>query len=192
MKNRTIAAWSAVGFLAIGLLLLRRDSGPHPVGAPTGVLLSFDGITNVPVKGDYAIFSVTNGGSRRTAFSPIGLEYLNSKAWVTNSLLNRNRDDWLYWYNDLAGNVLLGNWYDFGGDLKPGASATFAAPFPITNAPWRLHFLCKEQSAGIQGFVDRTGDVVQHTTSVMTNGAARNQVTFSGRYYYLMSPDISN
>lgn len=193
MKKRAITVSLAVALLlALGLLLLlRRYSGSHPAAAPTGVLLSFHGLTNVPAKGDYALFSVTNAGSRRTSFDPDGLEIRGSQPWVTNSLRNQRRDDWLYWYQDVDGNVRLGNWYDFGGDLEPGDSATFAAPVPVTNAPWRLHFYCVEQATGVQGLVDRTGDVVQHVSSVITNGAARNQATFSGRRYYLTSPEIS-
>lgn len=192
MKKRTITASLTMAMLVIGLLLLvRRYSGTDPAEAPMGVLLSFHGRTNVPAKGDYALFSVTNAGSRRTSFEPDGLEYRDSQTWVTNSLRNQRRDDWLYWYHDAGGNVRLGNWYDFGGDLDPGASATFAAPVLVTNAPWRLHFYCVEQATGVQGLVDRTGDLVQHTASVIKNRAARNQETFSGRRYYLMSPDLS-
>ena len=129
---------------------------------------------------------MTNAGSRRTSFDPDGLEFRGSQPWVTNSLRNQRLDGWLYWYHDVDGNVRLGDWYDFGGDLEPGGSATFAAPVLVTDAPWRLHFYCVEQATGVQGLVDRTGDLVQHVSSVITNGAARNQATFSGRQYYLI------
>jgi hypothetical protein len=75
--------------------------------------------------------------------------------------------------------------------LEAGAVATFAAPILITNAPWRLHFYCVEQAKGFPGLVDRAGDLIEHTVSVITNGAARNQATFSGKRYYLFSPEIS-
>jgi hypothetical protein len=193
MNRRIIPVLLAVALLVGGLLflLLRRYSGSHPAGAPAGVLLSFQGLTNVPAKGRYAVFSVTNAGPSRTAFDPDGLEYRDSQAWVTNSLRNKRLDEWLYWYHDAKGIVRVGNWYDFGGDLKPGASAAFAAPVMVTNAPWRLYFYCVEQATSVQGLVDRTGDLVQHAASFITNSAVGSQTTFSGRRYYLVSPEIS-
>src|ERR1051326_117615 len=111
MKNRTITISLAVAVLAIGILvLLRRYSGSNPAAAPAGVLLSFHGLTNIPAKGDYAVFFVTNAGSRRTSFDPDGLEYRTSQTWVTNSLRNQRRDDWLYWHHDANGKVQLGKW----------------------------------------------------------------------------------
>jgi hypothetical protein len=192
MKKRTITVSLAVALLAIGfLLLLRRYSERNPAGAPAGVLLSFHGLTNVPAKGDYALFSVTNAGSRRVSFDPDGLEYRDSRTWITNSLRNQRRDNWLYWDHNANGNVQLGKWDDFGGDLEPGASAMFGAPVLVTNAPWRLSFYCVEQAVGFRGVVDRTGDIAQRVSGVISNGAAGSQTTFSGRRYYLVSPEIS-
>jgi hypothetical protein len=192
MKTRTLVAAVAVALLALCLVLvMRHDSDSNPAQAPNGVSLAFHGLTNLPTKGNVAVFFVTNAGPERVAFSPDAFEYRDGQVWVTNSLRNQRRDGWLYWYHDLTGNLRLGNWYDFGGDLEPGASALFAAPMLVTNAPWRLHFYCVEQATGVQGIADRTRDLVQHTASVITNGAARNQATFSGRRYYLISRELS-
>lgn len=192
MKKKITTAGLVVASLAILMLLLaRRYSTSYPAEAQRGVLLLFHGLTNVQGKNIYALFSVTNAGSQRTSFSPDGLEYRTSLAWITNSLRNKRRDDWLYWYQDASQNVRLGNWYDFDGYLEPGATATFAAPILSTNTPWRLQFYCVEQATGLHGLTERTGDLIEHTTSVITKGAARNQTTFSGRRYYLFSPELS-
>jgi hypothetical protein len=191
VKNYAISALVIVAVIAALLLLVRQTSGPVPGPTVPGVALALHGITNVAAKGTHVAFTVSNPGPQRVSFSPDAVEFFDGRGWITNSLRNMPRQDWLYWYQDLSGNLVVGNWYDWGGDLEPGAVASFAAPVLITNAPWRLHFYCVEQAVGVQGLVDRTGDLVQHTVSVITDGAARNQATFSGRRYYLISPEIT-
>jgi len=198
MNNRTKTislALAVLAVLVVGLLLLPRRycaSKPVPAPAPTGVLLSFHGLTNLPLRGLYVLFSVTNAGSQRASFDPDSLAYRDSQTqtWVTNSLRNQRRDGWLYWRHDPDGLVRLGSWDDFGGDLLPAASATFAAPVLVSNAPWRLSFYCVEQAVGVQGLVDRSGDLLQHVSGVITSGPAGSQTTFSGRRYYLVTPEI--
>ncbi len=192
MKARKLATSVGIALLFLCVFLLVRERPESNTSqTPKGVSLTFSGLTNIPTKGDFAVFFVTNAGPERVAFDPDALEFRDAGVWVTNSLRNKRRDAWLYWHRDSAGNLRLGNWYDFGGDLGPGASALFAAPVLVTNAPWRLHFYCVEQATGVEGIVDRAGDLIQHTVSVITNGAARNQATFSGRRYYLISPELS-
>lgn len=191
MNKYAISALAIVGVVAALFLLVRPTSGPAPRPTVPRVALALHGITNVAGEGTYVAFTVSNPGPRLVAFSPDAVEFFDGRGWITNSLRNMPRLDWLYWYQDLSGNLRVGNWHDWGGDLEPGAVATFAAPVLITNAPWRLHFYCVEQATGFQGLVDRTGDLLQHTASVLTNGAARNQGTFSGKRYYLISPQIT-
>jgi hypothetical protein len=191
VKKYAVSALIVAALVATLVLLVRPNSGPPPASTVAGVALAFHGVTNVPAKGTYAAFTVSNTGPQSVAFSPDAVEYFDGRGWITNSLKNKSRRDWLYWYQDLTGKLRVGNWHDWGGDLEPGAVAAFAAPILITNAPWRLHFYCVEQAKGITGLVDRTGDLIEQTVSVITNGAARNQTTFSGMRYYLISPEIT-
>jgi hypothetical protein len=191
VKQYAISALIIVAVVAALLLLVRPTSSPFSAPTVPGVALAFHGGTNVPAKGTYAAFTVSNAGPQRVSFSPDAVEYFDGRGWITNSLRNKSRRDWLYWYQDLTGKLHVGNWQDWGGGLEAGAVATFAAPILITNAPWRLHFYCVEQAMGIPGLVDRTGDLIKNTASVITNGAAGNLTTLSGKRYHLVSPEIT-
>ena len=196
VKKSAVSALIVVAVVATLVLLVRPTSGPPPAPTGPGVALAFHGVTNVPAAGTYAAFTVSNAGPQRVSFSPDAVEYFDGRGWITNSLRNmsnKSQRDWLYWYQDLTGKLHVGNWQDWGGGLEPGAVATFAAPILITNAPWRLRFYCVEQAQalGIPGLVDRTGDLIRNTASVITNGAAGNLTTFSGNRYYLISPEIN-
>jgi hypothetical protein len=191
MKARGLLAFAAAALLAVCLIiLLRRDSGSDTSQVPTGASLRFLGFTNLAAQGDVAVFLVTNTGPECVSFDPDAFEYSESGVWITNSLRNQYRDGWLYWYHDTNGSVVLGTWYDFGGILEPGTSARIGAPLLATNTPWRLHFYCVEEADGVQGVVDRGHALAMHTASVVTNGMARNQRIFSGKRYYLISPNL--
>jgi hypothetical protein len=182
-------------FLIVAVLILAalffwvttRPASP----ASTGIKLVFIGLTNLPAKGNFAVFAVSNSGPERVAFNADAIAYRSSQGWTTNSLRNTTRRDWVCWFPDTNGNSRLGSWSDFGGDLGPGSSAVFGAPVPVTNFVWRLDFYCVEKATGVPGLVDRTSDFAQHALSVLTNGAARNQETFSGRRYHVLGPEIS-
>ena len=189
VKKYAVSTLIVVAVVATLVLLVRPTSGPPPAPTVPGVALSFHGLTNVPAKGTYVAFTVTNAGPQRVSFLLDAVEYFDGRGWITNSLRNmsnKSQRDWLYWYQDLTGKLHVGNWQDWGGGLEAGAVATFAAPILITNAPWRLHFHCVEQE-----FVDRTGDFIKNTASVITDGGVGNLTTFSGKRYYLISPEIA-
>lgn len=190
MKKYLLATLIAAA-LVLAVVLVRVYSVPRLGPAALGVRLAFVGLTNVPSRGRFAVFIVTNAGPERVAFDPDALEYRVPQGWATNSLRNQTRRDWLCWHQDPAGGLKLGKWDDFGSDLRSGMSVRFGAPVTITDAVWRLDFYCVEQATGVQGFRDRVGDLVQRTVSVITNGVARDETTFTGRRYHLLSPEIS-
>jgi hypothetical protein len=150
MKKRTMAASVVVALLALCLfLLMRRGSDSNTTQAPRGVSLAFRGLTNLPTKGDVAVFFVTNAGPERVSFSPDAFEYRDAQAWVTNSLRNQRRDGWLYWYHDLTGNLRLGNWYD-------GSIAGFVGEMgdAVPQAPWDFSLYdcsCRGDGTGRSG-----------------------------------------
>ena len=192
-KKRIITAAVVLGLLVLCLILLmRRGSEANTSQASRGISLALHGLTNIPTKGDVAVFFVTNAGPEHTSFSPDAFEYLKAEVWVTNSLRNKRRDGWLVWQSESTGNPRRGKWVNMRSvSFKSGASGLIAAPMLVTNAPWRLHFHCVERATGSQGIADRASDLFLHTSSVVTNGSARNQMTYSGRQYELISPELS-
>jgi hypothetical protein len=180
-----------VALLILAALLLLVSSPPPGPRTSTGIQLAFIGLTNLPTKGNFAVFAVSNPGPERVSFNPDAIAYRSSQGWTTNSLRNTTRRDWVYWEQDTNGNSSLARWYDFGGDLGPGSSAVFGAPVPVTNSVWRLDFYCVEEATGIEGMVGRVSDFTQNTLSDLTNGAAGNIKTWRGRRYHIMSPEIS-
>ncbi|EEF58113.1 hypothetical protein, partial [Pedosphaera parvula] len=75
-------------------------------------------------------------------------------------------------------------WTGMKEELHGGEGFTFMGAAPVTNAPWRLTFVCIERVV----IKDAARDVVAHVTG--TNSVERNSRTFSGRQFTVMSPEV--
>ncbi len=81
---------------------------------------------------------------------------------------------------------LTRKWIGIPEELKPGEAITFMVPPPVTNGTWRLIFMCQEQKL----LIDPVTDVVKHLTD--TNAANHQLRQFSGRRYFLRTPDVGS
>jgi len=173
VKTFTIIACVAVISLVVGVvLLLRRPVTNANTSRPQDASLEFIGFTNVPIKGQYAMFRLTNGTRAQIVCVPDAVEQLNEGVWRRTPLTGRARR-------------VLRDWIGVQEEVKPGEAFTFSAPPPITNAAWRLIFLCQERAA----VTDTTSDLVRHI--IDTNAAAHQDRRFSGRRYSVTTPEVS-
>lgn len=164
-------------YLAMGAILMllmclvvRVDGGEAGKGKPEAMLL-FLGITNNGT-GEVAMFCFTNPTPTHFAFAPPKIEKMESNVWtevkVKNPFARAARNQWAGMKEELHG----------------GEGFTFLGPAPVTNAPWRLTFVCIERTV----IKDGVRDLASQVTG--TNSVERNSRAFSGRRFTVTSPEV--
>ncbi len=160
--------------LVLGMLVVRlaKSGGSKTRSpAPKDASLLYLGPANRNNQ-NFAVFCLTNGTKTHFACIPEAVEELNGSTWVRSTLTgNASR--------------LLRAWIGLREELEPGQAFAFYVPPPATGAVWRLVFICQEQAR----IIDPVTDTVRHITD--TNAARTNIRQFSGRRYYIVSPQVT-
>jgi hypothetical protein len=166
----------------------RRDRGSRFSSTPSSgsppiheASLVFIGFTNIPAKGDRAVFSCTNGSAKPICFLVENFDTASSGSWKTNRLDNGDRKGGLTeeakrWLSGFIGTP---------SRLGPNEGSIFYAPSPVTNTAWRVRFLYVEQTVGDRIRKLTIGGVELPADSVIANGEY-----FTGRRYKLLSSEI--
>ncbi len=171
MKRLIILACIVVALGVSVVLLARRGSvAARPVPARDASLLLL-GVTNLPT-GSSAVFLLRNSTGTHIACVPEAIEQRIAGAWVRVPLTGKAS--------------AVRDWIGLQEELKPGEAFTLLVPPPINGTSWRLVFMCQEQSQ----VVDPVTDLVKHLTDTK---AVKNQLRqFSGRRYYISSPEVAH
>lgn len=182
MKQRVIFQILALAIGAIFLLLAIngwRDQGR----ATHEASLVFLGFTNVPGKGERAIFFCTNDSTKPICFLVENFDTSFSGVWETHRLDTRDGK------GSLTGEASqwLGGFIDTPKRLDPQEGGVFYVPPPVTNATWRVRFLCVEQTVGDR-IRNHTIGGVELPPDAVTSG---NGEWFTGRRYKLLSTNVS-
>lgn len=181
MKRHII--FGVLAFLACAIFLLSPMSWCRRGSAMRQASLTFHGFTNIVAKGDRAIFSVTNDSAKTVCFSVDNFETLSSGSWETHRLDTGDGKGTLtseafQWLSDFI---------ETPNRLSPHEGKVFYVPVPVTNAAWRVRFLCVEETLG--------DTVRNHTIQITTlpPGAvySGNGEWFTGRHYKLLSTELS-
>jgi hypothetical protein len=77
------------------------------------------------------------------------------------------------------------DWIGVPEELEPGKAVSFMVPPPTTNGAWRLVFMCQERAR----LKDPVTDTARHL--IDTNAAQVQDRQFSGRRYYVSSPEVA-
>ena len=172
MKRFTTVACLAAA-LGISAVLVLRQPAPQarPSHAEEASLL-FVGFTNVPAKGTHAMFCLTNSTRAHLVCVPDSVEQATAGVWVRTALTGK-------------ASRAVRHWVGLKEELFPGEAFTFSVPPPTTNVAWRLVFLCQERAR----VVDGASDLLRHVTD--TNAAAHQDRRFSGRRYFVMTPEVT-
>jgi hypothetical protein len=117
------------------------------------------------------MFCLTNGTRAHIVCVPEAIEQVSAGAWVRTPLTGGARRPGR-------------DWIGVQEELRAGEAFTFLVPPPTTGAPWRLVFVCQEQSP----VVDPVTDTVREHTD--TNAMITELRQFSGRRYYVSSPEV--
>jgi hypothetical protein len=172
MKKPIVIACFAVALIMCMVLVLRqRVTEVQPLHRQQALLL-FVGFTNGSAKGDYAAFRLTNSTRAHIVCVPESIEQSNAGAWVITPLTGRAKRR-------------VRDWVGVKEELRPGEAFTFLVPPPTTNGAWRLSFLCQERAT----LTDAASDLVRHVTD--TNAAAHQDRQFSGRRYFVTTPEVT-
>lgn len=161
----------------VGLLILliykclpinAQAGEPAPTRDATFTLL---GVTNIPA-GHFVAFCLSNSTPAHFACFPQAIEVADTNGWRLISLTGK-------------GSGRLRKWIGVPEELQPGQAATFMVPTLATKRAWRLVFGFQEQKP----FVDPVTDAVRHLTD--TNAAKYQDRQFSGRKYFLKTPEVA-
>jgi len=172
MKRSISIVCLAVALVVGTVLVLRQSARGIRPSYLQDVLLRFVGFTNVPTKGQHAMFCLSNSTTAHIVCVPDSIEQSNAGAWVPTPLTGRARRT-------------VRDWVGVKEELRPGEAFTFLVPPPTTNGAWRLSFLCQERAI----ITDAASDLVRHVTD--TNAAAHQDRQFSGRRYFVTTPEVT-
>lgn len=156
--------------LAMFCLVGQMDGGEAGKAKPEAAVF-FLGFTNNGA-GEVAQFCFTNPTSAHFAFGSPKVEKLVSNVWTEIKVKNP--------YARAARN----RWSGMKEELHGGEGFTFMGAPPVTNAPWRLTFVCTERAV----IKDAARDLVSHATD--TNSVALKTRAFSGRRFSVTSPEV--
>ncbi len=170
MKRIAVGAGLLLVLGMLAVLFVKWGGAKTGPSAPQVATLLHLGSTNLNSL-NFAVFCLTNGTSAHFACIPEAFEELNEGIWIRTPLTGRARR-------------VVGNWIGVGEELQPGQAFTFFVPPPTTGAVWRLVFMCQEQAP----IIDPVTDTVRHITD--TNAVRTNLRQFSGRRYYVVSPQV--
>jgi hypothetical protein len=178
MKQR-VAFPLAVVFCATVLLSLAGLIGSCR-STPSEARLFVIGLTNIPGRGDFAIFACTNQSATPICFLVDSYDEISGGTWKTNCL-----DDGKGAIKAEA-RIWLSQFIGTPSRMEVNSGAVFYVPVPVTNNAWRARFLCVEQTMG-----DRLRQVVGFDAelSAHTIVLGKGQY-FSGRSYKLLSTEI--
>lgn len=128
------------------------------------------GVSNLPA-GSFAVFCLSNSTGTDIACVPEAFEQPIAGAWVHTPLTGR-------------ASRTVRDWIGVPEELKPGKAVSFMVP-PPTNVAWRLVFMCQERAR----LIDPVNDTARHL--IHTNAAQVQDRQFSGRRYYVSSPEVA-
>lgn len=159
--------------LALGgcVVLLARRAAAVRASLPQNATLLLFGVTNLPA-GSFAVFCLSNVTTMHLACVPEAVEQVRAGGWVRMPLTGR-------------ATRALRDWIGLREELKPGEGFIFLVPPPTTNGTWRVVFMCREQAP----LIDPVTDTVRHLTD--TNAMKTQLRQFSGRRYYVTSPEVA-
>ena len=129
------------------------------------------GVTNLPA-GNFAVFCLSNSTGTHIACVPEAFEQASAGAWVRTPLTGR-------------ASRAVRDWIGVPEELKPGQAVSFMVPPPTTKGAWRLVFMCQERTR----LIDPVTDTARHL--IDTNAAQVQDRQFSGRRYYVSSPEVA-
>ena len=119
------------------------------------------------------MFCLSNSTMAAIGCVPEAFEQFTTDAWVRTPLTGR-------WSSAAR------DWIGVREQLKPGEAFTFLVPSPTTVGAWRLVFMCQEQAQ----VIDPVMDTVRRLTD--TNAIKTQLRQFSGRRYYVSSPEVGH
>jgi hypothetical protein len=182
MKRHII--FGVLAFLACAIFLLSpMNWWRHRGTAMRQASLIFHGFTNVPAKGDRAIFSLTNDSTKTICFLVDSFDTLSSGSWEAHRL---DTGDGKGTLTAEATQWLLG-FIGTPNRLSPHQGKVFYVPAPVTNVAWRVRFLCVEETLG-DTVRNHTTQITTLPTNAVTSG---NGEWFTGRHYKILSTEIS-
>jgi hypothetical protein len=167
----TLGILGIVIILVVAVLLVSRRPSGTPAALNDASLLLI-GFTNIPSKGRHATFCLTNNTTKHIAFIPDSREQMVAGAWQRTPLSGRARR-------------AVRDWIGLREELSSHEAFTFYVQTPTNSGTWRLVFMCQER----EPVKDGVRDVYQHVTD--TNAAALQSRVFSGRQYFLRSPEVT-
>ncbi len=160
----TLAFCAGLGFLAI-----RGCAGSPRSDRDASLLLL--GFTNRPAPSS-ALFCLTNNSRAHIACVPEAFEQLNAGTWARTPLTGK-------------ASRAVRNWIGVEEELRPHQGFAFFVPPPTNRGPWRLIFMCQEQTQ----LVDPVVNTVRQVSD--TNAIKTHLRQFSGRRYYVTSPAVT-
>ena len=172
MKRALIISGLAAMLIVMVLFLSQHPSDTPEPSASRDATILLVGFTNLSDKGRHAIFCFTNDTRAPIVLVPDSLEQLVDGAWVRAPLSGRARR-------------VVSDWIGLREELPPGKAFHFHVPTAANDGKWRLVFMCQERARVRDG----VSDVYRHVTN--TNAAALQSRVFSGRQYFLTSPEVS-
>ena len=155
---------------AIVVLLAKRLGFATGRSEPRDASLICLGVTKLP-KGSFAIFCLSNSTGQDVACVPEAFEERNAGGWVRMPLTRGARGG-------------VRDWIGVPEELRSGQGTSFLVPEPTTNSTWRLVFMCQERAR----LMDAVTDTARHFLD--TNAAQVRERQFSGRRYYISSPEV--
>lgn len=158
--------------LGVGIVLMaKRGSAVARLSPARDASLLLVRVPQPPTSG-FARFCLTNGTRAHIACVPEAFEQTSAGTWVRAPLTG-------------GAKRAVRDWVGVPETLGPGEATTFLVPPPTTPGPWRLVFMCQEQAQVIDPVMDAARDV--------TDAKARSTDLrqFSGRRYYITSPEVA-
>lgn len=155
---------------AVVLVATRGSTVARPLPARDASLLLL-GLTNFP-RGSFAIFCLSNSTRMHIACISAAFAEASAGAWTSTPLTGR-------------ASRAVRDWLGVPEELKPSQAVSFLVPVPTNSGAWRLVFMCQEQTP----ITDAMTNIVRQLTD--TNAARLQSRQFSGRSYFVSSPQIS-
>jgi hypothetical protein len=180
MRARAALPFLGIGLCAVILLGVGTTASRRSLPVQQASL-RFAGFTNLTTHGDRAVLYCTNSSAKSICFLVENFDTEVPGGWETHRLdMAGGKGN----YTEEAHRWLLG----FVGSphrLGPHESARFYVPFPATNTPWRVRFLCVEQTLPDRIRRRTVGGIELPADAVLIDGEF-----FTGRRYELLSPAI--
>lgn len=169
MKRLILIACLVLGLVGSIALLIKRGRVAAPPASRDALLLLL-GVTNLPA-GSFAVFCLSNSTGTAIACVPEAFEQSSAGSWVRTPLAGSPRG-------------AVRDWIGVPEELDAGKAVSFMVTPPTTNGTWRVVFMCQERAR----WIDPVTDAGRHL--IDTNAAQVQDRQFSGRRYYVRSPEV--